>query len=236
MSSKPVLKIDWATHEAAKYACENWHYSKCMPVGKTVKIGAWENDKYIGCVIFSRGASPNLLKPYNLTQFQGCELTRVALNKHIYPVSKILSIAIKFLKKSNKNLKLIVSFADPRQNHHGGIYQATNWIYSGTQVPGGSLEYLIKGKWVHPKSIGSKYGAQGKVFLKKYPNVKTRKPTLKHRYLMPLDDITRKNITLLSKPYPKRVSSIDNDANSFQELEGSASLTDTLHFKKNGNK
>ena len=49
MSSEKVeLKLDWCSYEAAKYACEHWHYSKCMPVGKTVKIGVWENKKYIG--------------------------------------------------------------------------------------------------------------------------------------------------------------------------------------------
>ena len=34
MSSRPELKIDWATHEAAKYACLHWHYSKTIPTGK----------------------------------------------------------------------------------------------------------------------------------------------------------------------------------------------------------
>jgi hypothetical protein len=27
MSSKPVLKLDWCSHAAAKYAVEHWHYS-----------------------------------------------------------------------------------------------------------------------------------------------------------------------------------------------------------------
>jgi hypothetical protein len=35
--SKAILKLDWCSHEAAKYACENWHYSKCVPNQKTVK-------------------------------------------------------------------------------------------------------------------------------------------------------------------------------------------------------
>ena len=55
MQEKPKLKVDWATHEAAKHSCVNWHYSKCLPAGKLVKIGAWENSKFIGVVIFSRG-------------------------------------------------------------------------------------------------------------------------------------------------------------------------------------
>ena len=49
MSQKPTLKIDWASHEAAKFACVNWHYSKCLPIGKLVKVGVWEDSKYIGC-------------------------------------------------------------------------------------------------------------------------------------------------------------------------------------------
>lgn len=60
------LRLDWATHEAAKYACEKWHYSKCMPVNKTVKIGAWENDRFVGVVIFSPGATPALYKMVDL--------------------------------------------------------------------------------------------------------------------------------------------------------------------------
>ena len=95
---KHNLKVDWCSHKAAKYACEHWHYSECMPVGKTTKIGAWENNKYIGCVMFSRGANNNLGKKYNCSQIECVELTRIALNKHINPVSKIMMIAVKFLK------------------------------------------------------------------------------------------------------------------------------------------
>ncbi len=228
MLTKTNLKIDWATYEAAKYACENWHYSKCLPTGKLVKVGVWENGKYIGVVLFSRGASPYLMKPYGLSQLDGCELTRIALTSHQSPVTKIVSIAIRFLKKSSPGLRLIVSFADPRQGHHGAIYQAGNWVYSGTQVPGGSLEYLIGGKWIHPRSMGAKYGIQGKVFLEKNPNIETRKPSNKHRYLMPLDQEMRRQILPLAKPYPKRAESRDNAAPGFQSGEGGANPTSAL--------
>ena len=66
--NKNDLKIDWCDFKAAEYACKNWHYSKCMPAGKTVKVGAWENGKYIGCVIFSRGANVNLGTQFGLKQ------------------------------------------------------------------------------------------------------------------------------------------------------------------------
>ena len=58
IQEKPKLKIDWATHKAAKYACQNWHYSKSMPFGKMVKIAVYENDIYefyvISAVTMSR--------------------------------------------------------------------------------------------------------------------------------------------------------------------------------------
>ena len=141
---KPELKIDWATHEAAKYAVENWHYSKSIPKSKLVKIGVWENQKFIGVVIFSPGATPNLGSPYGLTQRECVELSRVALTKHSTPVSRILSIALRFLVNANPKLRLVVSFADRDQSHHGVIYQATNWIYDGTGSP--ATFYLIHGK------------------------------------------------------------------------------------------
>ncbi len=220
MQTKTNLKIDWATHEAAKYACENWHYSKCIPVNKLVKIGAWENNKFIGVVIFSPGASAYSGRRYGLSKQQICELTRVALSCHKNPVSKILSISMKFLKLKNPGLRMIVSYADPRQNHHGGIYQAGNWIYSGVTEPGGDFEYLIDGKWTHPRSVKEKFGFKGKALIEK--GVKVRKPTDKHRYLMPLDDEMRKKIEPLRKPYPKRAKSKDNVASGFQSEEGGA--------------
>lgn len=204
---KSDLKIDWASHEAAKYACENWHYSKSVPVPPLVKIGAWENSKYIGCVIFSRGANNNLLKPFGLQQTEGCELTRIALSKHNAPVSRIVRLAIMFLKKNSPELKLIVSFADPSVGHHGGVYQAGNWIYSGTQPP--TIEYIAPdGKQWHGRMVSKdgKIKVQGK-YRKCWrvdQCIPVQKPG-KHRYLMPLDNEMRAKIMPLAKPYPKRV-------------------------------
>jgi len=108
------LRLDWATHEAAKYACENWHYSKKIPVNKLSKVGVWEDNKFIGVVIFGVGASAVLHKQFNLTRFEVCELVRVALNKHKTEVSRVISIALKFLKKSNPKIRVCVSFVDPK--------------------------------------------------------------------------------------------------------------------------
>jgi hypothetical protein len=195
MLVKPELKIDWATHEAAKFSCEKWHYSKCLPVGKLVKVGAWENGKYIGCVIFGRGANNNMLKPFGLEQNDGCELVRIALTKHIVPVSKIMALAVKFLKKSQPNLKLIVSYADPEQGHNGAIYQACNWVYTGLSSKATKVFY--NGKWSHKKTVDDS-GVNQTYLPKKVVEGK-------HRYLMPLDEQMKNKVIKLAKPYPKRM-------------------------------
>lgn len=225
MQDKPQLKIDWASFEAAKYACENWHYSKCLPVGKLVKVGAWENDKYIGCVLFGRGANKHLGSPYGLGQDQCVELVRVALTKHKVQVSKVIAFAIKWLKKSNPNLRLIVSYADQTQNHHGGIYQAGNWIYTGIGAP--ATFFMIKGKLTHPKSLHSKKVSQNIQGARKLDkNAKAIEIAGKHRYLMPLDDEIKNKILILSKTYPKRVK--EQESKNPFDL-GGATPTHTLH-------
>jgi hypothetical protein len=215
---KPQLKIDWATHEAAKYAVENWHYSESMPAGKLVKVGAWENGKFIGVVLFGRGANNNIGKPYGLEQTAACELVRIALTKHITPVSKIAAIAMRFLKANSPGLRLIISYADPLQGHHGGIYQAGNWIYCGRSQA--QQEVMHNGKIMHKRTANALFGTiKG---MKKSPIM------WKHKYLMPLDNEMRKCIMPLAKPYPKRASSESSDTSAIHAEKGGATPTDAL--------
>lgn len=201
--AKADLRIDWATHAAAKYACENWHYSGCVPKSKLSKVGVWERNKFIGVVIYGCGATPNLGKPYGLEQNQCIELVRIALTKHQTPVSRIVRIANDWMHRANPGLRLIVSFADMSQGHHGGIYQAGNWVYSGQGIP--AKFYMIHGKLTHPRTLGSARLTQN------LDGAKKRDPSAtvvvipgKYRYLMPLDADMRTQIEPLAKPYPKR--------------------------------
>lgn len=219
MQDKPELKIDWASHDAAKYACTNWHYSKCLPVGKLVKVGAWEDGKFIGVVLFGRGANHNMPKTYGLGQDECVELVRIALTRHKTEVSKICSTAIKFLKKQSPGLKLIVSYADPEQGHHGGIYQAMNWLYRGESSKATKVFY--NGKWSHKKTVDDAGVDQTKLMKKIVAG--------KHTYLYPLEKIMRDKISPLAKPYPKRVKKLDSE---FPSEQGGAVPTHTLHSQE----
>ncbi len=204
------LRLDWCSHEAAKYACEHWHYSRKMPAGKTNKIGVWENEKYVGALIYglgsgnaTRGEKYGLAKTHEIA-----ELQRVALNTHNTPTSRILAISIRLISKTNPNLKMLISFADQEaQNHHGGIYQATNWIYLGTVEGYGG--FMIHGKAMHPRTVGAKGWKQSLPWLQQHidPNA-SRIKAYKHRYVYPLNEQVRQRVQPLAMPYPKRASEV----------------------------
>lgn len=229
-NSRPELKIDWATHEAAKYAVENWHYSKRMPKSKLAKFGVWENKRFVGVVIFGVGATPEIAKPYGLKSTEVCELVRVALTKHRTPVSRIIAITLRMLKTTMPGLRVVVSFSDTSQGHHGGIYQAGNWILTGSTE---YHAYRVNGKIVHPRVCQHRYGKSGQSipWLKANvdPNAKRVRNGVKHKYVMPLDKEMQKRIEPLRKPYPKRVRSEDSGTSGDQPEGGGANPTRTLH-------
>lgn len=196
-----TLKLDWCSHEAAKWACEHWHYSRTMPSGKSVKVGVWEDSAFAGCVIFSQGACRNIGGPFGLIQEEVCELTRVALRKHNAAVSQIIARAVKMLRAQSRGLQLVVSMADPGQRHVGGIYQAANWLYLGEfrVLP----KVVWNGQLVHNRSVRRiQFGR-----VTNRPGIRglpTGPPESRHKYLLPLTRKLRRQLEPLAKPYPKR--------------------------------
>lgn len=221
------LRLDWCSYQAAKYAVENWHYSKTMPTGKDNCIGVWEDSLFIGVIVFGTGASSNLGTPYNLLWSECCELVRVALTNHLTPVSQIVSIALKLLKRQNPKIRLCVSFADPFHNHLGVIYQAGNWIFTGVTGKG-EIYRLANGRLAHPRRFtGTGWNAPKPIPV---GAIKLQTPG-KYRYLYPLDEAMRKQIEPLRKPYPKKVTgagSIATNAIPLQGVEGGLTPTPAL--------
>jgi hypothetical protein len=220
--TKPAatLKLDWCSHAAAKYAVEHWHYSESLPASKIVKCGVWEDDRFIGCVLFSRGANMHIGAPYGLNQNEACELTRIALTNHLTPVSRITAQAIRMLKKQSPGLRLIISYADPMQNHVGGIYQAGNWVYVGKTKAQSAV--VVDGRITHKRSAYSLYGT--------YKGLEKSDVLWKHKYLYPLDNAMRRQIEPLRKPYPKRAGSETIDTPADHAGKGGAAPTPALHL------
>lgn len=224
------LLVDFCSYKAAKYACTNWHYSQSLPAAKLVKFGVWENDKFIGAVIFARGANRNMLKPYGLEQEEGCELARVALTDHKTPVSKIVAIALKQLKKHSSGLKLVVSYADARQGHLGVIYQAGNWLYMGSNKS--TPMWLYHGKWTHNRTISSLIES-GSLSVEEAAGLEKKDGGIRHKYLYALTPSLRKVLELQSKQYPKIMrDELESKASGYQSEEAGA-VPSISHHKLN---
>jgi len=213
----PKLRIEYATYKAAKYACLNFHYSKAVPTARLYKLAAYEDDKFIGCVIFGHGANANIANRYGLDELETCELVRVALTKHHCFVSEIISKCIKKLKEDNPKIRLIISYSDIGQGHLGIIYQATNWLYMGETVVNGKIFYF-KGKKRHNRSIAKLREIAGlksmtcmEYALREDPNTVVAVSSNKHKYLYPLDKKMRKILLPYAKSYPKRNKNLDKE-------------------------
>ena len=153
------LRLDWCSHEAARYSVMRWHYSRKMPKSKLVKIGVWEHEQFCGAIIYGLGANRHLARPFGLKSIEACELVRVALSPNRrHPTSQCVAVSLRLLHRQSPGLRLVVSFADLGQGHLGTIYQACGWTYTGAS----KQSYLrVRGQIVHPRTLYDRFGPGG---------------------------------------------------------------------------
>lgn len=199
------LTVAPCSHQAAKYAVEHWHYSGALPPPKLVRFGIWEDDTFTGAIVYGRGATEKLAAPYGLHPTEACELVRVALTDHQTPVSALIARTLTLLRERSPGLRLVVSFADPAHGHHGGIYQAGNWLYMGTTAPSKTYVDPATGRRYHERVVSPTGWKRQYGQYKRVPRpadlVAERLPG-KHRYVYPLDKAMRRTLTKNAKPYP----------------------------------
>lgn len=188
MSSKVKMLVAPCSYEAAKYAVQTWYYTATMPCGKLVKHGVWENEQFVGVIIYGRGATQQLGQPYGLDITECCEMVRMSMNTHVTPTSRILGVSLKLLKKSNPGLRLVVSFADGSVGHDGTVYKASNWVYLGETAP--STIYLVEGEWVHGRECSHAIRRTGRP----RSDFERKKVPGKHRFVFPLDAEMRAHV------------------------------------------
>lgn len=210
MTSRPAkadvdLRLDWCDHAAMRYALKHWYYRDTAPIGKLVKIGVWEDDQFIGVVVFGMGATNALGKRWGLSGFECCELARLALRPdHKSQVSRVIKIALMFLRRHCPGIKAVVSFADVTL-HHGGVYKAGGWFYTGTTAP--DRQYTDKWGQIHHSRNVKERGwdrtiGGGVITVPKPSECTVQKIPGKHRYVLPLDADTRVKIMPFVKVAP----------------------------------
>src|SRR5690348_6157968 len=105
-----ILLLNYCTHRDALLAVRQWHYSRSLPTPPIVRYGVWEDGAFIGCVLFSRGNNGNAARPFGLNQRQVFELSRVALTRHAAPVTRIVAIALRLLRRHYPETRLVLSY------------------------------------------------------------------------------------------------------------------------------
>lgn len=201
-SNSVRLKVAPVGVKAARHAVQKWHYSGTLPVGKTIKVGVWEEGRFIGCIIYARGANRNMGARIGLPDQRECvELARVALTDHQAPVSQIIALSFKELRAHNPGIRAVMSYADPQEGHHGGIYQAGGWTYIG---PASKVEVpVIDGVKLHKKTAFHRYGTNSIPKLKAMGlNVTTFTEPAKHTYAIGFDRQIRNRLKAMSKTPP----------------------------------
>ena len=134
------------------------------------------------------------------------ELVRVALNGKQPCTSECVGAALRQLHRDAPQVKIVVSFADCDQRHYGTIYQATNWIYLGTNSGNGYRFFIINGKKTHPKSVHSQGWKQSLGWLREHvdPNAQEVYSEGKRKYIWVYDKKLRKEWQKKALPYPKK--------------------------------
>lgn len=119
------------------------HYSNRV-VGAKHCFGLWIDSDIVGCIVYSQPASYTLCKGVCGDEFKPfvIELARLVITTKKRNAASYL-IGNSLTKIGNA---VVVSYADCNDHvgHVGYVYQATNWIYTGT----GTAEP----KWVHPET------------------------------------------------------------------------------------
>ena len=203
------LLIAPCSHEAAAKAVQRWHYSRVMPAGKLVKFGVWEDERFVGTILYGRGATPMLARSFHIDQTVIAELVRVACGDHATPVTRMVAVSLKLLRARSPGLRVVLSFADPDQGHVGMIYRAGNWLYLGRSSEANF--WMVHGVKRHPRSIsimrrriGGDLSMPIGDWLRRYvdPAAHPFAAAGKMRYAMPLDPGMRAILEPMAVPFP----------------------------------
>ena len=205
----------YTVRKIMSFECREWflkkHYAKRLP-STSYAYGLYK-DNLIGICSYGRPVAHTLVKSAFTGKFQDTflELNRLVVDEGLK--KNVLSFFVSRTLRKLPSPNVIVSYADTSQNHHGYIYQATNWIYTGLSAK--RFDYKVKGlEHLHSASLMDHAGrgvAKDKVLkLKKMygDRLYTLDRPRKHRYFYVLGNKRQRkemirDLAYKVEPYPK---------------------------------
>jgi len=165
----------------ARAAVIQKHYLHCWPSSSYVFGAFVEGDSRIkGVLTIGKPCSPTLWTVCGKVRSSDVhELNRLWMTDDLPKNSESTFIGwcLREIRKQYPAM-ILVSYADTEQRHIGYVYQATNWVYTGTSAPFVDVE----------PSSGQRIKRSGK-----------------HRYIWFADKKDKSLMSWSELPYPKRV-------------------------------
>ena len=125
------MKVERVAYEDTKDFILNKHYAQRMP-SISYAFGLFIDDTLRGVCTFGKPASPSLCKGICGEEYKAhvYELNRLVVDDGL-PKNTLSRFVSRCLRQLKPEDLIVVSFADEGKGHHGYIYQATNWLYTG---------------------------------------------------------------------------------------------------------
>ena len=160
--------------------------------------GLEEDGMIVGVAVYGQ-PSPSIQKyAFEGRNFRLYELSRVVVQ------SKTKNAASFLIANSLKMIEpkpcAVVSYADMSQNHCGIIYQATNWLYTGSTVSHDKL-YIVDGEKTHPMTLRDK-GITNPTKWARENAIVSITPSQKHRYFQFIGNKRQKHEMKKRLKYP----------------------------------
>jgi plastocyanin len=182
------------------------HYARRIP-SITWAFGLFDARMTLqGVCTFGTPASSTLLKGVCGEQWSTnvCELNRLVINE-----SNVKNLASFFVSKSMALLpypKIVVSYADTKLGHHGYVYQATNFIYTGLSTR--FIDPVITGHEAKHHATMAHGMSKAEVDAKYGDKVQWVERSRKHRYIFLHGNKSQRRAMLADlrykqNPYPK---------------------------------
>lgn len=155
------------------------HYAKAVPNIKYCFALLDKDDFTLGVCAFGTPANNFNNEQSGFKQF---ELVRLVVNEGLK--RNVLSYFVSQCLKQLPKPMSVISYADVGKNHHGYIYQATNWVYTGK---GGGTDFYLSSdnREIHSRIMSDwrlKYPDMSRDEIATMLKWEKKKGTKKHRY------------------------------------------------------
>ena len=199
------IKNIYCVKSIDNFQCKEWclkkHYAKRLPPISHA-FGLFDANNILqGITTYGTPVSSTLRDLWD-NKYKLMELNRLVINEGLE--KNVLSYLVgQSLGQLPKPL-VLVSYADTSKNHHGYIYQATNWIYTGLSIPfkdvavrglenqhHSTIEDLVRGKENRMEALREMFG--DRLYYVERPQ--------KHRYFYFIGNKTEVKDMLKMLPY-----------------------------------